>query len=169
MSGGTDGLFLVRDSNTCKGDFVLSVLYKNEVTHYQIRRHGEDAFFSIEKCSIHHGLDTLIEHCRRKPQRLVTELTDMIKGTPPPHDSRSHGTSNLLHRAIKSGTLIVVTQLISCSYRNVDAKDENGQTAIHLACRYQKDPTFLKTLISKGTNVNSRDSQGDTPLHVNIE
>lgn len=48
-----NGLFLVRESNSAAGDYVLSVLQDGEVIHYQIRRHGEDAFFSIGKhCSI---------------------------------------------------------------------------------------------------------------------
>lgn len=48
LDGGIDnGLFLVRDSSTAVGDFVLSVLQSNEVVHYQIRRHGEDAFYSL--------------------------------------------------------------------------------------------------------------------------
>lgn len=45
----THGLFLVRDSRTTPGDFVLSVMNKGELLHFQIRRHGEDAFFSISK------------------------------------------------------------------------------------------------------------------------
>jgi hypothetical protein len=45
--GNEDGAFLVRESNTAVGDYVLSVLHEGEVVHYQIRRHGEDAFFSI--------------------------------------------------------------------------------------------------------------------------
>ena len=39
----------MRESNTAVGDYVLSVLHQDEVIHYQIRRHGEDAFFSIGK------------------------------------------------------------------------------------------------------------------------
>lgn len=42
-----DGFFLVRESQTTPGDYGLSVVYGEEVIHYQIRRHGEDAFFSI--------------------------------------------------------------------------------------------------------------------------
>lgn len=45
--GSDDGVFLVRDSNTSAGDYVLSVLHQRQVVHYQIRKHGEDAFFSI--------------------------------------------------------------------------------------------------------------------------
>jgi tyrosine-protein kinase shark len=46
---GGDGYFLVRDSSSAQGDFVLSLLSNNEVIHYQIFRHGqeEDAFYSI--------------------------------------------------------------------------------------------------------------------------
>lgn len=44
-----DGFFLVRESQTTPGDYGLSVVYGEEVIHYQIRRHGEDAFFSIGK------------------------------------------------------------------------------------------------------------------------
>jgi tyrosine-protein kinase len=47
VDGSEDGAFLVRESNTAVGDYVLSVLHEGEVVHYQIRRHGEDAFFSI--------------------------------------------------------------------------------------------------------------------------
>lgn len=44
-----DGSFLVRESNSSTGDFVLSVLNSQQVIHFQIRRHREDAFFSIGK------------------------------------------------------------------------------------------------------------------------
>ena len=45
--GFTEGLFLVRVSTSSPGDFVLSVVYDGEVIHYQIRRRGEDALFSL--------------------------------------------------------------------------------------------------------------------------
>ena len=44
-----NGTFLVRESSSSSGDYVLSVLHEGEVIHYQIRKHGEDAFFSIGK------------------------------------------------------------------------------------------------------------------------
>lgn len=55
-----DGVFLVRESSSSDGDYVLSVLHNEEVVHYQIRKHGEDAFFSIDDDVIVHGLETLI-------------------------------------------------------------------------------------------------------------
>lgn len=47
--GRLDGSFLVRESNSSSGDFVLSVRHNTDVSHFQIRRHTEDAFFSIGK------------------------------------------------------------------------------------------------------------------------
>jgi len=49
---GVDGGFLVRESLTSPGDFVLTVLRDKEVVHYQLLRHGEDAFFSLGKLLI---------------------------------------------------------------------------------------------------------------------
>lgn len=42
-----EGGFLVRESNTSPGEYVLTLLHEGEIVHYQILRHGEDAFFSI--------------------------------------------------------------------------------------------------------------------------
>lgn len=43
----SEGLFLVRESPTVDGAFILSVCHQGEPKHYQINRHGTDAFFSI--------------------------------------------------------------------------------------------------------------------------
>ena len=43
----SEGLFLVRESPTVDGAFILSVRHQGDPRHYQINRHGSDAFFSI--------------------------------------------------------------------------------------------------------------------------
>lgn len=48
-NGFEEGLFLVRESSSAIGDFVLSVVHANDVIHYQIRRRGEDALFSLSE------------------------------------------------------------------------------------------------------------------------
>lgn len=46
-----------------------------------------------------HGLDTLIEYYQEGNRGLETVLRNPCKGAPPPHDTRRHGRTNLLHRA----------------------------------------------------------------------
>lgn len=141
---------------------------QTEVCHYQIRRHGEDAFFSIDDQTPIHGLDSLIEHYREDAHGLVTQLLHMVKGDAPPHDSRSHGRTNLLHRATKEsakdGYSTVIAILESRNY-NIDAKNQDGQTAMHLACCYGTGD-IIRKFIDCGANVNCRDKDGNTPLHV---
>ena len=48
--GFDEGLFLVRESSTSLGDFVLSVVHDNDVIHYQIRRRqDQDGLFSLSE------------------------------------------------------------------------------------------------------------------------
>uniref|UniRef100_A0A182Y9N5 Tyrosine-protein kinase n=1 Tax=Anopheles stephensi TaxID=30069 RepID=A0A182Y9N5_ANOST len=161
---GSEGVFLVRESSSSDGDYVLSVLFKGEVIHYAIRRHGDDAFFSIQDHTPIHGLDSLIEHFQKDKGSLVTRLQVICRSDPPPHDVRSHGTTNLLHRATKESNYTVVSELLKCGYRNIDSKNQDGQTAVHLACLHADDKILLK-LIERGANINSRDAKGNTPLH----
>ncbi|XP_053683158.1 tyrosine-protein kinase Shark [Sabethes cyaneus] len=161
---GGDGIFMVRESSSSEGDFVLSVLFQNEVVHYQIRRHGDDAFFSIDDHTPIHGLDSLIEHYRESSHGLVTQLQAICRSEPPPHDVRSHGTTNLLHRATKECNYTIVSELLKCGYRNIDSKNQDGQTAVHLACLHA-EARILEKLIERGSNINNRDAQGNTPLH----
>ncbi|XP_045459480.1 tyrosine-protein kinase Shark [Melitaea cinxia] len=165
---GEDGVFLVRESNSSPGDFVLSVLHQGEVVHYQIRRHGEDAFFSIEEHTTVHGLDTLIQHYRGDSNGLVTRLSVVCKGQPPPHESRTQGTTNLLHRATEAGDYNIVSKLLACGYRSRDAKNQDGQTAVHIAAKAGRD-NILAKLIESGATVNVRDSFGYTPLHYTCQ
>lgn len=60
--------------------------------------------YFIDEITVNHGLETLVEYyqnCRDGFTKLVTPL----KKDPPPHDSRQHGRTNLLHRATKEGKL----------------------------------------------------------------
>lgn len=128
-SGAGNGTFLVRDSTTSTGDYVLSVLSNDEVMHFQIRKHEDDAFFSIgciylfsrlkqsnsctrklrtvsiisDELTICHGLETLIEYYQEQKSGIITQLKNPIVRDPPPPDTRRHGRTNLLHRATKEG------------------------------------------------------------------
>ncbi|XP_014214206.1 tyrosine-protein kinase shark [Copidosoma floridanum] len=159
-----DGTFLVRESSSSLGDYVLSALYNGGVVHYQIRKHGEDAFFSIDDETTIHGLDTLIEYYQEENHGLVTVLKTPVKGNPPPHDTRRHGRMNLLHRATIQKNYTIVSELLKCGYRSLDAKNQLGQTAVHLAAKDGADEILTK-LIQSNASVNCRDTAGYTPLH----
>ncbi|KAF7997213.1 hypothetical protein HCN44_005490 [Aphidius gifuensis] len=159
-----DGTFLVRESSTSTGDYVLSVLFNQNVIHYQIRKHTEDAFFSIEDERTIHGLDTLIEFYQENNHGLEIVLVKPCRGVPPPHDTRRHGRTNLLHRATVQGNYTIVSELLKCGYRSIEAKNQLGQTAVHLAAKSGADD-ILNKLIENKASVNCRDSAGYTPLH----
>ncbi|KIW05620.1 uncharacterized protein PV09_03491 [Verruconis gallopava] len=66
-----------------------------------------------------------------------------------------------LHWAAERGHTSVVEYLITTS----DKGDNNGQTALHLACACGSFPTVRK-LLDYGSSVNKRDFQKRTSLHV---
>ncbi|XP_017782286.1 PREDICTED: tyrosine-protein kinase shark [Nicrophorus vespilloides] len=162
--GNVDGSFLVRQSCSSQGDFAVSVLNNNTVDHFQIHKHAEDAFFSIFPNTKIHGLECLIEHYQKSPNGINgVLLTVPIKGVKPPHNTRRHGATNLLHRATREGNLRIVSEVLKTGY-NHDAKNENGQTAVHIASMHGNND-ILTTLIDYGANVNSIDMAAYTPLH----
>ncbi len=60
----------------------------------------------------------------------------------------------------------MVTELLrGGTYRSIDAKNEVGQTAIHLAA-ILGNVIILKLLIQNGGNVNVKDDEDLTALHV---
>ena len=63
------------------------------------------------------------------------------------------------------GNFTVVSELLRGSYRSIDAKNETGQTAIHLAASLGR-VEILQLLIQGGGNVNVKDHADLTPLHV---
>lgn len=145
---------------------MLSVFYNGGVCEYQIRRHGEDAFFSINDNKIH-GLDALIEYYQEFPEGLVIPLSTYVKKDLPPHDARRQGNTNLIHRATKESNRTVVAAILKDKNRSLDAKNQEGQTALHIVAIHSNEE-ILKLLLSVDHNVNCRDTIGNTPLHVSI-
>lgn len=95
------------------------------------------------------------------------KLTVPCKGELPPHDCCLYGRTNLLHRATNQGNYKVVSEILKTGY-NLEAKNQDGQTSVHLASIKGMDDILCK-FIECGASVNSRDTAGYTPLHVGIE
>ena len=56
----------------------------------------------------------------------------------------------------------VVDYLLDNNLANIDDKDENGRTALHIAAGF--DLSKIEILIYKGADVNAKDDSGSTPL-----
>lgn len=117
-----------------------------------------------------HGLDELIKtlQCSTSPDDVDDD--DIVLQKPvikclPPAEVRRHGRTNLLHRATKEGGIRIVAEMIGCKNRSIDAKNEEGQTAVHLASM-NGFTEILRLFIKAGANVNAKDSSSCTPLHV---
>lgn len=140
----------------------------------------------LEDGYIVHGLDALISLCQTEGSSIFGSLNKPCIKDLPPLDTRRHGRCNLLHRATKEGiasntlflldefinfqtitaNITVVTELLrGGTYRSIDAKNEVGQTAIHLAA-ILGNVIILKLLIQNGGNVNVKDDEDLTALHV---
>lgn len=65
------------------------------------------------------------------------------------------------------GNYTIVSELLKCGYRSIEAKNQLGQTAVHLAAKSGTDD-ILNKLIENKASVNCRDSAGYTPLHVSL-
>lgn len=61
----------------------------------------------------------------------------------------------------------MVRELLKSGYHNLDAKNQEGQTAVHLASIAGFDD-ILDLLLEVGANPNIKDGIGLTPLHVNM-
>ena len=169
--GLSEGLFLVRQSVSSPGDYVLSCVHKGSVVHYQIRKIGDDPIFSIDSGVVIHGLDMLLEHFRElsATNESLIFLRNHCRCSNPPSDTLRHGRSNLLHRSIAGAQYKVVSELLQSEVKlNLEARNERGRTALHLAVELDenKDYQIVEQLIEVGVNVNCKDSESITPLHL---
>ena len=169
-SGKQDGLFLVRESSTVPGSFVLSLWSDNTAYHYQIRHHGH-CRFSIDEGPLFAGLDTLVNYYRDQAGGLSTKLHRCCIGRfPPPSVCQEHGVSEFqrrLHRACESDDKTEVHRLLQDPNINIELLNKDRATPLHIACEKGHSEIVWK-LLEYNANVNSRDKEGRTPLMVGI-
>ncbi|APR97871.1 ankyrin repeat domain-containing protein [Wolbachia endosymbiont of Folsomia candida] len=55
-------------------------------------------------------------------------------------------------------------ELLKNSFEDINSKDENGNTILHLAAQFSSYKT-VKLLIEKGANINIENNEGEVPLH----
>ena len=72
-----------------------------------------------------------------------------------------------IHKAVTSGNLDKVKELIDTNSILLESKDKNGNAPLILACLhgFTREPDIAEFLIAKGANVNTKNNEGFTPLH----
>ena len=96
-NGNTEGLFLVRESTTAPGDFVVSLVHDDQPQHFQIHCLG-DFYYQVDNGPLFHGLDALVNFYMEAANGLSTRLEEFCKGEVPPAMARRQGRTTPLHR-----------------------------------------------------------------------
>lgn len=166
--GGEEGTFLIRESSSSPGNYVLSFISDGHPLHILIQKYKGDGFSLVvlNEAKIFNGLDSLVAHYSQHPVgSSATTLCHPCPGNPFPADVCLHGSSNLLHRSASQGNIVVVTELLKAGYKKIDVRNNTGQTALHIASMkgYQE---VAEMLLQHEANVEVRDEEGVTPLHL---
>ena len=165
--GAKDGTFIVRESVSSVGHYVLCLKARDTDHHFQIVNHG-DAWFSIDNGPVFQGLDDLIHHYSQAPDGLPTQLRTFIPGLPPPATTRKRLDTELHAAVIKKNTEVVKKILKGPYFQktgDVNSRNQDGSTPVHEAAKHGYIE-ILKLLLTKKPDVHIRDCTGATPLHV---
>ena len=108
--GAKDGTFIVRESISSVGHYVLCLKARKVDHHFQIVNHG-DAWFSIDNGPVFQGLDDLIHHYSQRADGLPTQLRTFVPGMPPPATTRKRLETDL-HAAVTSNRRLETQTLV---------------------------------------------------------
>jgi ankyrin repeat protein len=76
----------------------------------------------------------------------------------------SRGHSLPVHKAAKSGDLASIASILATNHSQVNIRDAEGRTALHLATT-EGHVELVRFLIAQGANVNAKNERAETPLH----
>ncbi|CAH1245005.1 TNK2 [Branchiostoma lanceolatum] len=165
QAGLIEGQFLVRESVTAPGDYVLSTVNKGQVFHFQIQNAG-NLQFSIDDGPAFQGLDQFIQHYRKGSHGLPTKLVDPCKGNPPPSEARRYGPDTLLHLSAAEGDVMSVQAILGHSLcPDINARNSIGRAPLHEAAFLGHDEVVMD-LMRAGAHVKCRDGNGATALQL---
>lgn len=70
-----------------------------------------------------------------------------------------------LTKGIRAGLEMIQSIIVDT---NIQSRDSQGRTPLHIAVLNKADPAIITFLISKKADVNARDKNGDTALHIAV-
>jgi hypothetical protein len=96
------------------------------------------------------------------------QTADLLRHNGADLDIRSKHEKNPLQSAAYSGNFEVVRTLIEYNPAYINAKDGNGEAALHWASTGHgfKDGSVAQLLLAHGADINAQSRSGNTPLHV---
>jgi ankyrin repeat protein len=134
-----------------------TALHKAAEAPFTSKRHT-----AIVELLINKGADANAKIIKEDENEYESEDGEVITMSP------EYGYTRPLHRVMESGNIQIAELLIS-NGADVNLKDENGHTALHIAAEGQ-DVKMIELLVSKGADINAKNgNDGWTPLHLAIE
>ncbi len=70
-----------------------------------------------------------------------------------------------IHEAVRAGDVARVAALLAAEPGTLNARDDRGQTPLHVACT-GKDAAIIRLLLEKGADVSVADADGNQALHL---
>ena len=77
---------------------------------------------------------------------------------------RENSDNSLLHFAVKSDNLELMKFLKGVKEFDLDIRNTNGETALHLCCGQSPNSDLAKFLILSGASTQVKNALGDTPV-----
>ena len=108
------------------------------------------------------GGETALDFAKNNDALKGTDVIRLLGGAPQ-SAQRSAMTDEEFIELCKSGTAQQVIEAIR-NGANVNAKDNNGRTALMIAATLNKNPEIITALIKAGADVNAKDNDGRTAL-----
>jgi len=83
------------------------------------------------------------------------------------HDFTWKKGSGLIHTAAQYGHKDILLKLLEINKDLIEQQDEEGMTALHIACIYKKHD-IIDVLIAHNANINAKTATGETPVYSAI-
>ena len=103
-----------------------------------------------------------------KSQLKESALRKIIITNPDIINTLDEKGETILSYALKKNNLEIIDLILSYNNLNLNYKDKNGNSYLHLAVKNRNDKK-IETLIKKGINLNMQNNSGNTALHLAYE